>query len=242
MFDSNLAGSGGAIYMSQDATLDVRHSIFNGNTAFVGVGSGGAIALGNGNTTIAGSRFTGNNAANGGAVFATSTGGNTLFIRGSTFVNNAAGYLPNTSGGGVGGAIEVAGSTLITDIYASIFRDNHAINNGGAIGTISAGNTLAIRASTITNNDAHLGGGLYYLGGPGLTVRGSVFSRNSTINSGSGGAIFNIGHAIIRRSSITHNTAELDGGGIFNDTNAVTDLKATLVTNNTPNNVSGPTV
>jgi predicted outer membrane repeat protein len=111
--------------------------------------------------TVTGSTFSGNQAEDGGG--AISSGDGTVTIADSTFSQN--------SSGGWGGAVEVAAApgapAVITE---SVFEDNHADGDGGAIGNFGyldvastqfAANTATGSGGAISNDDAPGGGSLH---------------------------------------------------------------------------------
>ncbi|MGW2918772.1 hypothetical protein ACWDBF_13035 [Streptomyces angustmyceticus] len=97
----------------------------------------------------------------------------------------------------------------------------------------SANGQLSIASVTISGGDAGLGvgGGIANLGGTvaltGTTVRDSKASY--------GGGIYTDGALTLTGSSVTANTAGVNGGGIFTNAGAVT-LIGSVVTGNTPSN------
>lgn len=99
---------------------------------------------------------------------------------------------------GVGGAIAHFSGTL--NVYNSLFYDNHASGNGGAI--TSEGGNLNLRNTTISNNTANLGGGLHmYLGN--ITAYNCIIANNTgtnaNMNDGSVafGGIGSIGNSVL---------------------------------------------
>ncbi|MGW3041769.1 hypothetical protein ACWC9T_17440 [Kitasatospora sp. NPDC001159] len=92
---------------------------------------------------------------------------------------------------------------------------------------------LVLTAVTISNGDAGLGvgGGIANLGGSVSVTGGGV--RNSRASFG--GGIYTDTALTMTASSVTGNTATVDGGGIYKNAGSVT-LAATNVFGNTPNN------
>ena len=142
-------------------------------------------------------------------------GGNFLNLRGSTFVDNAA--------GGAGGAVSV--EAVITKITRCNFTSNSASLQGGAInvGASHRNNRVTISRNTFNNNLAAYGGGLYiaasytYIQSTTLFSSDNVFEGNTA--SISGGAIYlNISNYLsgmfsVRNSSFHNNRAEDKSGG-----------------------------
>jgi predicted outer membrane repeat protein len=170
-------GQGGAIYM-RDGALNVIDSTFTNNQAAqVGPDTGGGAIYVQGSksgTVIVGSVFTGNSAANGGAV-----GGlfNELDVYNSTFMGNkATGHDANTNdmsmcsvmnngqyevgSGGNGGALYSDGNSVNVVLCGDDIEDNAAGMNadgGGLFFTsnnykTAQGGTLTIADTTMTGN------------------------------------------------------------------------------------------
>ncbi|SDU18316.1 parallel beta-helix repeat (two copies) [Jiangella alkaliphila] len=111
---------------------------------------------------------------------------------------------------------EKAGTLKITDSTVSL---NAAEGNGAGI--LNAGDSIVeITDSTITQNRAAAGGGLYTEGGK-VTVSGSTISKNQAANGGglySGGQVSQHGLRgtfTVKDSQVSENIAE-NGGGLYN--------------------------
>ena len=97
----------------------------------------------------------------------------------------------------------------------STIKENHASTGGGIYN--GPDGTLTISSSTINNNDS--------LSGGGLTNEGTAKIINTTIsgnriNTGVhpfGGGIYNISELEILQSTITNNTSKSQGGGVSNE-------------------------
>lgn len=217
-FTNNLATGGvatddGGAIMVRAGELTVNNSTFTGNMAIAGgLGSGGAIAVVAGDKlTITGSTFTGNTAEDLGGAIASNSG--TMTIDSSKFINNK-----NTNTFiGIGGAIAAytfGNSPDALSITNSEFTGNTTTNNGGAI---------AVDTGT-------------------LTVSGSKFSDNeATSVAGVGGAIsvYNAGgDTSITDSTFTGNIAEINGGALSFNANAVLTLSGSKFTDGNKVNVA----
>ncbi|AIS31800.1 adhesin-like protein [Methanobacterium formicicum] len=199
IFNGNLGLSISSIFNDEDATAQVRNSVFTAN----GVdGDAGAIGN-NGDLTLTGCTFTSNSASSAGAVMNTGT----MNITGCTFNGNNA---TNE----VGGAILNTGLLNIND---STFTGNTADDDGEAGGAIfNEGGTINIKNSTFTSNTADLSGGAIYSYNEGvLNIADSVFSSNY---AQAGGALVNRGNSTITNTIFDSNRAE-DGGAIINNQN-----------------------
>lgn len=189
---------------------------------------GGAIYLGGSNTsivTIENSTFNGNMAGHGGAIYVAS-GGNIDSITNCVFTNNVA----YKSTYGDGGAIYYAASDAGThelEVANSVFENNSAVSQGGAIhvtnngqGWYSTGTDLTVKNSEFTGNTALGGGAIYTNSYCSLVVENSTFTGNSSTSSNTayhGGAIY-IGTnntASISDSLFVSNSANYYGGAIY---------------------------
>ena len=97
--------------------------------------------------------------------------------------------------------------------------------------------TINILESTVTDNDAHSGGGFDIVTGT-VIIDGTTISNNQAIDvSGSGGGIVNRASLLLSNSTLTGNTADQFGGGIYLlsfGSPATTSLTHTTITGNTP--------
>ena len=145
------------------------------------VGGGyGPIWVGFQDTKVEDCTFTGNT---GGAITATYGGECTLRVEGTTFEGN--------SKSGDGGAILTEYQK--TYIYDSVFADNSATGNSGAVGTPGGSNTtkvVVVDGCEFTGNKAGGEGGalrVYNFGANELTLTDSTFEGNTS--GGPGGAV-----------------------------------------------------
>ncbi len=141
---------------------------------------GGAIRMRNGaDVTIERSTVSANRATHGGAI-ATSSSGDRLTIRDSSFTGNIA----EKSAGAIsakGGAIRLMNGARIS-IEHSTFSENSA-TYGGAVSTASKDVRLSVTGSSFSSNRASWSGGAIgasWLGGGRIFVSGSSFVKNSS--------------------------------------------------------------
>ncbi len=168
-------GGGAAIYI-RDGILRVWNTTFKNNegaTLGPDVGGGAIYSLGSLGTTIVGSTFQSNRAANGGAIGALF---GDLSIYNSQFSSNQATGNPR------GGALYFHNSNLV--MTASTLSGNTASGGGG--GLFADSSTLMFTNDTFVNNIAQhgLGGGIM-LSGNGGTLQNVTFSGNQS-TGGSG--------------------------------------------------------
>jgi fibronectin type 3 domain-containing protein len=197
-------GGGAAIYM-RDGILHVWNTVFKNNVG-PAVGpdvSGGAIyTLGSLGTTIVGSTFQSNRAANGGAIGAlfgdlsiynSQFSSNQATGNGANSINSACHVNGGESGnGGSGGAVGMDGAEVYAvNVCGSTFTSNAAGVGalGGAISRTpdAAPQTTTIDRSSFVGNTAPSGGALYFHNS-NLVITASTLSGNTA--SGSGGAVF----------------------------------------------------
>ncbi|MCF0168376.1 MAG: hypothetical protein HUJ93_07040, partial [Bacteroidales bacterium] len=167
-----------------------------------------------------------NNIAGGAAPAVCLFGSNSkLNVTNSKFTNNKA------SGSGHSGAIYCAGTA---NIDGSIFINNTATNNGGAIW----GNTVNVNGSKFYNNTAEIYGGAIY--GKYVDVFDSIFINNTASSkSSNGGAIYiayngisTIDCCIFENNSVLQPLSIVGGSAIYGDYYSDTTVKRSNFTNN----------
>ncbi|WP_395683203.1 choice-of-anchor Q domain-containing protein [Dokdonella sp.] len=125
-------------------------------------------------------------------------------------------------------------STFSANVNTGTGADGH----GGAIR--NDGGSATIRYSTFTGNQAATGGGAISSTSD-LDVADSTFTGNSTTGAGSGGAAIEQtgGIATVMYSTITGNTGQTFGGGIYSNDPAVLTVSRSIIANNTNGNCDG---
>lgn len=184
------------ILTADSGNLTIRMLNFRNGNGAISVGHDAAL-------TVDGGIFTGNTAADGGAIYDQSIGGPE--VNGATFIANTA-----TDSGG---AICISGEDGGT-IQHSAFVGNKAEQAGGGI-SASGITAPLVSASTFTRNTAEYGGALYL--NPGIP-EGSILSHtvvrdNKATSDGGGIYTFNLD---IIASEISGNHSDGNGGGLFN--------------------------
>lgn len=127
---------------------------------------------------------------------------------------------------------DVAAGGRLTLVNLTVANGEITNPNEGAAGIRDAG-TATLRHVRLTGNTsfADFGGGLSVENGAHATIVGSELDGNFT--DGVGGAIFNDGHLIIDRSTLSENTATSgSGGAIYTNTGSTTRISRTVVTHN----------
>ena len=147
-----------------------------------------------------------------------------LGLNGVTIENSRA------TGDGNGGAIANFGG-VVTVRYASLLTGNEAGDEGGAIYSVidrnyETGGEVLVRQSTISSNEAALGGGIAmadygqvydydYVDNTWLTLDQATISDNSADKGGGLHLYRNYGDVLITASTISGNSATTEGGGIY---------------------------
>lgn len=165
-FIDNQSTNGGGIAVSAADSLSITNTVFDNNRA--SAGPGGAILLNDASqnlqASIKQSTFMNNSASKNGGAIALGNG-QSLLIENVTFANNAAGVdetgAPSGSNG-LGGAINLGGTPISTDIYHSTFVGNQAVTGGGAISiNNNAPGILSLKANLITGNGSSTAANVY---------------------------------------------------------------------------------
>ena len=154
----------------------------------------------------------------------------------STFIAISSKFIDNGRVFDDGGAIHNDGMVYA---YASEFNDNSG-GRGGAIFN-SSGATAHFYQSTFDGNHGDTGPGLvpadHRHGGAIYNEQGGLVTldRSRIINSettANGGGVYNLGQLVLTDSSMRNNSADLDGGAIYNGASALTVLTKSLLRRN----------
>ncbi len=207
----NSADNGGAIYATRRAiegdteVLTVSATDFASNTA---TNNGGAVLLTASvdvfmkDVTFVANRVTKTSDAAGGAIAANSC---TLEIDGGVFTKNYSGCT--------GGAINLGTNSNVTLNNITASR-NSARTHGGFL--YSEFGTLTMYSSTINNNSADMGAGVYLYEGAVSNIYSSKFIANTSIRNGAGLFIYTSGtKTIVNGCTFERNAATGVGGGIY---------------------------
>ncbi|WP_187781891.1 choice-of-anchor Q domain-containing protein [Gimesia chilikensis] len=229
---------GGAIFSYE--SLSLQDCVFTNNEAVV---EGGAIRS-SGDLTVIDCTFTGNTTGYyGGAIYN---------LIGALTVSNSS-FDTNTSRHG--GAIYNYGSSADLSINNSVFSENVAETNGGAIenesnSVLITGSefvensardgaavfnkkvtfsnsiaTMTVLDTVFTGNTATSSGGGIKNTDASLTVTNSSFQNNSGFAAGGGGIDHSTGQLLIQSSTFTGNSTNADGGGVSIYSEAIVDVE-----------------
>ncbi len=242
--DNTAPINGGGVYI-ESGSLTITGGAVSGDAA---QGSGGGICEFGGDVAIIGCRLSGNTAGfEGGGL---DDKGGSMTISASTLSGNTVGN------GGLGaGVCDGSGDVTISDgcsiadngtaqkgvvgggifddgdvtITDSTLADNTASKGGGVF---AAAGSLAIADATLSGNTAtDDGGGIYQSGNAAkVTIVGSTLKNNTGLDFG-GGVYADGGSLTISASTLSANTAGSEGGGIDQVRGAVTIITSTLESN-----------
>ncbi|MDR0912647.1 MAG: hypothetical protein LBM96_08645, partial [Methanobrevibacter sp.] len=219
--DNTLEGSpdsdvyGGAIYLGNNSYLEVDNSLFNLNNILISninnFGYGGAIYINESDFNITNSNFTRNILNNSQNAMPTNLYGGAIYINGNSSI-------------GANGNLDLELNHK-GNIRGSIFNNNTAIGNGGAIYLLNF--ILNVNNSIFTKNNVNgyetNSGGAFYLVHSNLSISYSFIYNNSAV--GSGGAIYSMDNVnlIVNSTDFAYNTAvtltttngQYNGGAIY---------------------------
>ena len=181
---------------------------------------GGAVIASYSVLTIVDSRFEGNSAVVGGAIFGEMK--SNITIINSTFMNNHAVCRPSTLAC-YGGALYTQAAGIVR-IFDSVFKNNTVTASeayyvfncyGGAI-SARGGAILYISGSEFSYNDAWTVGGAIAAWGINIRIKESTFYDNAASKEyGTGGAIYISNKKAIIDRSVFRNNQAYDGGAIW---------------------------
>ena len=217
-------GSGGGIW-NEDGTITVSNCVVAGNSGFGGGIFNGSLLGGTATARILDSTLSGNRGHTGGAIinYVDNGGDATLQVTHSVLISNQA-----ELGCGIANRVQLGGGMASVQIIGSIISGNSSYGEGlgGAIESINFSSSgvsgfasVEIRDSTLSDNQAFIGGGGVYNDNASLRIVSSTLSGNFAIR---GGGIHNIGYfpgtasVEIVNSTLSGNLAGF-GGGIFNN-------------------------
>ncbi len=238
---SSTAEGGAAIFEDGGSLTVVGCTFTNNQCASTGQDvSGGAInGQGIGTLLVESSVFTGNSGSNGGAIGTQDE--SVTVSNSTLAGNSATGTGGNPGNGGDGGAMSYDGAHVPWTMCGDTFEQNHANAAGGAVFRVAYNDEpVTIDRSTFDGNsvDATTGnaGGLY-LEYATIAMTGTTISNNS---ANFGGGIW-IGHdaiAQLTNDTISGNTANM-GGGIWFAGGVTGTLLNVTVAGNPGNGIAG---
>jgi len=197
--------NGGALFFSElYDTATIGGTTFDGNSSTYS--SGGAIfAQYYSDLALTDDTFTGNEATAGGAVYTNVR--SALTVADSSFVGNLAG---TASGGAISGYdYGVTASDLV--IQRSVFQDNTAATEGGAVTALGFGSATITRSRFVRNTagGASFGGAVFARGGGMVVATSDEFTANT---AGYGGAAYI--DTVSRAATFTNNRFTENAAGV----------------------------
>ena len=189
--------------------------------------SGGGISNETGTVTITGSLIADNTCAGtpGAAPPSGGAGGAILNIGALTITDTMiSGNTVTTAGSAAGGGISSSGQATLKITRSAIHANSLNGGSDATGGAIRTTNDLIVVDSTISNNTAKQGGGIYFASGSRLlTITNSTIAANtaSGASNAQGGGIYNnFGRAHLTGVTVSGNVASVEepnsaGGGIY---------------------------
>ncbi|WP_146518123.1 beta strand repeat-containing protein [Stieleria varia] len=234
-------GNGGAIHITGSADVTLIGGTVDGNEAR---SEGGGLWNASGTMTIDGTTIVNNfvesagaagDAQGGGGIF--NNGGSLIILNGATIEANEAldpdgGATNDDGGGGIfnnGGIVSITDST-VTGNFAS-----DGLGNGGGI--LSLGGSLTVMGGVVSANAAaRAGGGIESIDSTlmltNVQIGGVDASDGNTAGINGGGVhVSGNGNSTITGGTVQNNTAQREGGGLWNNTGVMTINGATIVDN-----------
>ena len=188
------ANYGGGVYLGPGASLTVKDSTLQGNTA--SSFGGGVYVRPGGALTVMDSTLSGNSTGGyGGGICDAGT---------LTLVNSTV--SDNTAFNGAG--IRASGGATVS-VYDSTLTSNQATDFGGGIANYGH---LTLVDSLLSGNQADLGGGVYNAGTGTFALVSSTLSGN---HASFGGGIDNASNFTLTNATLSGNDAADAGGGIY---------------------------
>ena len=226
-YNAATANDGGGIYIASGGTVEINGGTIEGNQALNGNGGGFFVNPGASKTTIINSDngntlITGNTAKNGGGAFVgsgkldvASTNGNTVSICYNTATVNGGGIYADHD-------VEIDGITVC---------NNSAVDGGGLYvedGEIKVKNGCDIKENTATRN----GGGIF--ANNDVNVSNSTINENVAVNGG--GLYAHAGTVDFSSGTFSSNSVSGNGGGLYvaNGATVLLSGTATLTKNHVP--------
>lgn len=226
--------AGGAVEASAGSTTTLTGTDLTDNSTGPEPGNGGGLHLtGAGTVTVDGGTVSGNTAsAEGGGLW--NSGAGTMSITDVTVTGNTASGADATQGGG--GVFAEAGPDGVTTITGGTISDNVADGAAGSGGgVLNDQATVVVEGTTISGNTAVRAGGGVEANIGSTTLTDVTLDANETGDApGNGGGLHvtGAGEAVVTGSTVTDNTASLEGGGLWNGTGTMT-VTDTVVSGNT---------
>ncbi|MFW5426701.1 MAG: right-handed parallel beta-helix repeat-containing protein [Methylophagaceae bacterium] len=252
--NNSASGSGGGFQIqSPNSSLTLLGTIVSNNTATNNVGGGIRVFEGT-LSTDSSTTITGNIAKDGGGI---SAFGNSINLNNSTVTNNSATGVGSGKGAGIylnstnatitdttisgnsgyyGGGLRVDSSSSL-NLTGSTVSTNSAYYGGGI--QILASSSVSVYNSSISNNTGNYGAGIN-IRTASINVHNSLVSNNSTTVGSGGGIRARLSSFVeLTNSTVSNNSALIDGAGIYVTSSTVSLNNSTVSRNSAANAGSG---
>ncbi len=241
-----LGGNGGAIFI-EGGTLTATNLYITGGAASAATAQGGGLYAKNSTVMLTNAIISGNFTSG------SNSGGGAIAGKDSdiTLTSPALSFNTTTGSQSNGGAVHVEGGSLtITDGTLLLNETRGHTSSGGAIASLNADVVIertSIDQNNVTGDNSH-GGGVHAEGGT-LEIRDSTISNSIASGDDSkGGGLFTdmgpIGSqgALLINSTVSGNTADDQGGGIYNAGGLLQIQFSTITNSSVPFYGDGPGV
>ncbi|NCQ70563.1 MAG: cadherin [Microcystis aeruginosa W13-15] len=229
-FRNNSAANGGGIYDTGSSNATLTNATFTSNSASA---LGGAIFNNSSNTTLTNATFTSNNASDrGGAIFNSSSNPT---LNTATFTNNTA-----TNNGGA-----ISNNSSNPTLNNVTFTNNRTTASGGYGGAIyDSSSNPTLNQVSFQQNSSYYGGAIFNTSSSPILTDVTFGSNSGTY----GGAIYNSSSYTaggtnfhLTRVTFTNNSANDQGGAIFNNSSNPRMTNITFTGNTTTDPANGGT-
>ncbi len=242
IIDGNIAegadadNGGGGVFNNGGTLFITNGTAITNNQATGASGSGGGLLSTAGDVTVQDASFESNAANRAGGAIEIIDG--TLGFSISTMIGNDVNGTAGTAAPGNGGGLHVTGNSGTIIIEDSTISGNEAAREGGGLWNQS-GTTMTVTQTTLDGNSSFGtaeddGGGAIFNNGGILEVMSSTLSNNAAAGATSaGGGIHNAdgGDVILMVSTVTGNTSNGVGGGVYDNGASFEINAATIATN-----------
>jgi CSLREA domain-containing protein len=218
---NNAAERGGGIANGLNGAVNINNTVLNGNEAGV---CGGGVASWDGTVSIhSGSQIVSNSTDQSGGGVCNISGH--IGISGTAVESNESYYY--------GGGLVNAGSMLILRAVVQGNKAFHPVNDEGTGGGLFAvgGSQTTIARSAFLDNVAAVAGGAIAADGA-ITIANSTISGNEADLGGGGMMVFNSGDATLVNTTVANNTSDgpLGGAGLLLHSGSIA-IGNTILTN-----------
>ena len=235
-FIRNVASQrGGAIYFNGSAALKGDLTVIGGDINYNSADQGGGIYSYSDNTTIDGTKFTGNHASFAGA----------LYQYGAVMNVTNADFMHNSSTNNAGAFAQNSAASQETNFDHCTFVGNTALGSGGAL-SLSGGET-SITDTEFEYNSAYVGGAILQSSSSASTLDNVIFDSNTAQNMtftankvqtyGGAMALIDDASTLVENTSFYKNRATgVDagrGGAFYQANNAVSEFANVTFDGNT---------